>query len=61
MNRISNKLAGRLLDTDLANSSWRETYPKAYEDLLEYRQDIEQSFRQILSDHFDRVRKELLE
>ncbi len=61
MNKISNKLTGQLLDKDLANSSWRDTYPKAYEDLLEYRQDIEQSFRQILEKAWDEVKLALFE
>lgn len=35
------KIVYRILDVGLADSTWRELHPQAYEDLLEYRVDME--------------------
>ena len=46
---MAKELTIKLLDKDLANSTWRDNNEEAYKELLKYRQDIEQSFRNLIS------------
>lgn len=57
---LSNSLTNKLLDKDLATSSWEEEFPEAYKVLLEYRQDIEQSFREEIEKALRAFRKEIV-
>ena len=59
---LSTKIVGNLLDSKgLGRSNWRDDYPEAYESLLEYRQDFEQSIRQTLTNHLNGQIKDLRE
>lgn len=40
---IAQSIISRILDKGLADSTWREQFPEAYDGLIEYRQDLEES------------------
>lgn len=44
----SEKVVIEILDNGLGNSTWRETFPDAYNQLLKYRKDMEHNVRDIL-------------
>lgn len=39
--KVAKKAVERILDTGLAESTFREKHPKAYKELLHYRADLE--------------------
>ncbi|KKN25201.1 hypothetical protein LCGC14_0887270 [marine sediment metagenome] len=45
---VPKKVVGEILDKGLVDSTWRETYPDAYTELLTYRKDLEASVRSVL-------------
>jgi hypothetical protein len=45
---LAKKIVQEILDKGLAVSTWRDVYPDAYENLLEYRADLEESAVKIL-------------
>ncbi len=48
---IEQKIISEILDKGLAESTFRENYPKAYDELLCYRVDLELSVHRILKKH----------
>lgn len=48
---IAMRVVVEILDKGLADSTWREQFPDAYKELLEYRQDLEGSVVEILEDY----------
>lgn len=56
---ISEKIVSRILDKSLANSTWRDNYPEAYDDLVRhYRPDIVEDVRKVMGEAADaRVRR----
>jgi len=46
--KIAQAIIKRILDHSLANSTFREHYPAAYADLLNYREDLEREAMQVL-------------
>ena len=46
--RIAKRVVAEILDLGLAASTWRENNPKAYDDLLTCRLDIERSVQRII-------------
>jgi len=45
--RSPKQIVSEILDKGLADSTWREQYPQAYENLLTYREDLIRSFESI--------------
>lgn len=52
---IAKEIVKELLDIGLYNSDWREAYPVAYGDLLDYREDIEASVVKVLNRNEDLI------
>ncbi len=48
---IEQKIVSEILDKGLAKSTFRDNYPKAYDELLCYRVDLELSVCRILKKH----------
>ena len=48
---VEQKIITEILDKGLADSTFREFYPKAYDELLCYRADLETSVTRILKKH----------
>lgn len=46
--RVAKKIAARILDKGLSDSTWRSNHPEAYEDLLELRLDFEMDAAEVL-------------
>ncbi len=55
----SKKIVNEILDKGLRNSAWREAHPTAFEALLEYREDLECSARDILIKNHKQLIKSL--
>lgn len=45
---IAQAVIDEILDEGLADSTWREQFPEAYKDLLDYRADLEGSVVEVL-------------
>ncbi len=48
---IAMRVIVEILDRGLADSTWRNEFPKAYRELLEYRLDLEGSVIEVLQDY----------
>lgn len=48
---IEQKVISEILDKGLADSTFRDLYPKAYDELLHYRADLEADVLLILKKH----------
>jgi len=48
---IEQKVISEILDKGLADSTFRDNYPEAYDELLHYREDLEASVFRILKKH----------
>lgn len=48
---VEQKIITEILDKGLADSTFREKFPEAYEELLFYREDLEASVTRILKKH----------
>ena len=46
------KVVNAILDKGLADSTFREKFPEAYEELLWYREDLEESVRRVIRRDF---------
>jgi len=44
---LSKRAVGEILDKGLADSTFRELFPQAYDDLLKHRKDLEESVRKV--------------
>lgn len=49
--KIAHDVVAEILDKDLLNSTWADVYPGAYENLKQYREDIEGSVLDVLERH----------
>jgi len=45
---VEQKIVSAILDKGLADSTFRELYPKAYRELLHYRADLEADVKRML-------------
>lgn len=48
---LAHRIVKEILDKGLAESTWRDNFPEAYDALVHYRLDLEGSCRQVLRKH----------
>lgn len=57
---VAKRVITRILDKGLANSTWREEHPEAYEDLRGYRPDLEEAVKIVVEQELRREARKLL-